>query len=427
MDKTYYKSINETVHHTILENGLNVYIIKKEGYASKAAYFATKFGSFNTGDTVCLNDKEYKLIGGLAHFLEHRVFDYKDGNIIDLYYKLGADVNAYTSYDRTVYYFSTTNNFDECLKLLLDFPTSFTMSEEAVENEKDIIVNELLMYKDDPNDKLFKGLMANIYKNHPIRYDVGGEPSEVRETTRELLEIVHSTFYNPKNMYLVIVGDVDIEQIMKIIKQKEFKTSASHRIKNVMNEDLNVNRKYSEVYGDVNNEKLILGFKFKPLDCLNEQEKSKIFLSFDLLTSILFYPSSEFYKKMIEEKYVSFISVDVMEYEGMFMMLIETDILKSQQEIIDKIKEQLDNALNILTEEKLNNIKKKEIASVIKGSDSCMRLAKNFMTFVLDDMNYCTLIDLVKSMDIKDIEKAYKEYYLGSEYSCCVLRGKKDD
>ena len=109
------------------------------------------------------------------------------------------------------------------------------------------------------------------------------------------------------------------------------------------------------------------------------------------------------------------------------MMLIETDILKSQQEIIDKIKEQLDNALNILTEEKLNNIKKKEIASVIKGSDSCMRLAKNFMTFVLDDMNYCTLIDLVKSMDIKDIEKAYKEYYLGSEYSCCVLRGKKDD
>ena len=427
MDKTYYKSINETIYHAVLENGLNVYIIKKEGFTSKTAYFATKFGSFNTGDIVNVDDKEYALVGGLAHFLEHRVFDYKDGNIIDLYYKLGADVNAYTSYDRTVYYFSTTDNFEECLKLLLDFPTSFTMSAEAVENEKDIIVNELLMYKDDPNDKLFKGLMSNLYNSHPVRYDVGGEPGEVRETTRELLEVAHSTFYNPKNMYLVIVGDIDVEHTLEIVKQKQFKTIDASYTRKLIQEDNHVNTKYSEVYADVNNEKLLIGYKFKPLDTLNEQDKSKIFLSFDLLTSILFYPSSEFYKKMIEDKYVSSISVDVMEYEGMFTMLIETDILKGKEVIINRIKEQLDSALNLLTEEKLNNIKKKEISSIIKGSDSCGGLAKNFMTFVLDDMNYCTLIDLVKSIDIKDIEKAYKEYYMGSEYSCCVLKGKEND
>ena len=204
MDKIYYKSIDEIVYHGVLENGLDVHIIKKEGFSNKCAYFATRFGSFNTNDILLDDNKESIVVGGLAHFLEHRVFDYKKGNVIDLFYELGADVNAYTSYDRTVYYFSCNDNFYECLDLLLDFPTSFTMSKEAVENEKDIIVSELLMYKDDPNDKLYKGLMNALYKEHPIRFDVGGEVSEVKETTYELLKQVHATFYNPKNMHLVI-------------------------------------------------------------------------------------------------------------------------------------------------------------------------------------------------------------------------------
>ena len=110
MNKKYYKSIDETLYHEILDNGLDVYIIKKEGFANKCAYFASKFGSFNTGDTLVYNGVETKIIGGLAHFLEHRVFDYKKGNVIDLYYKLGADCNAFTTYDRTVYYFNCNDN-----------------------------------------------------------------------------------------------------------------------------------------------------------------------------------------------------------------------------------------------------------------------------------------------------------------------------
>ena len=105
MNKKYYESIDETLYQETLDNGLSVYIIKKEGFSNKCAYFATKFGSFNTGDILIDNGNEIPVIGGVAHFLEHRVFDYKKGNVIDLYYKLGADCNAFTSYDRTVYYF----------------------------------------------------------------------------------------------------------------------------------------------------------------------------------------------------------------------------------------------------------------------------------------------------------------------------------
>ena len=427
MNKIYYESINETVYHTVCDNGLNIHIIKKEGYAIKTAYFATKFGSFNSGDTIKVNNKSVELIGGLAHFLEHRVFDYKKGNVIDLYYKLGADVNAFTSYDRTVYYFSTTDNFKECLELLLDFPTSFTMTDGAVENEKDIIVNELLMYRDDPNDKLFKALMNAMYKEHPIKYDVGGEPDEVRETTKELLQIAHSTFYNPKNMHLVVVGDVDVDEVEKICRNKSFNMNKSIHNKKQIKEDLNVNKDSVVVEADVNNKKLLIGYKFRPLDNCSQNDKSKIFLSFDLLFSSLLSSSSEFYKKMIEEEYISSLSFDLLEYEGVFTLIIETDLLKDENIVFEKINFELNRALEVINLTKLENRKKKEIASIIRGSDSTLALAKNYMTYILDDMNYCTLIDLVKSIDLVDIEKVYQEYFIGAKYSKALLKSKDNN
>ena len=420
MDKIYYKSINETVYHGVSKSGLDVHIIKKEGFNNKCAYFATKFGSFNTGDILLKDGQETKLIGGLAHFLEHRVFDYKKGNIIDLYYKLGADVNAYTSYDRTVYYFSTINNFKECLELLLDFPTSFTMTKEAVENEKDIIVIELLMYKDDPNDKLYRSLMNALYKEHPIRFDVGGEPSEVKETTIDLLRQVHSTFYNPKNMHLVIVGDVDVEETFNLINNKEFNENRSLYTKNKINEDLNVVKEIELVKADVNNKRLLIGYKLAPIDKLKELDKSRLFLSFDLLVSILFSSSSDFYKLMIDEKYVSSLAVDIMQYDDLFCLLIEADILKDEKIIFNKIDERLKNANEIINEEKLESIKKKEIASIIKGSDSGNGLAKNYLTYILDNMNYCEMIDMIKSINVTDLKNVIK-YYKDSRHSYALL------
>ena len=427
MNKTYYKSIDETVYHELLSNGLNVYIIKKEGFVSKSAFFATKFGSFNTGDLIISDGVEHVLPGGLAHFLEHRVFDYHKGNIMDLYYKLGADVNAYTSYDRTVYYFSTVDNFYPCLELLLDFPTSFTMSKEAVENEKDIIVNELLMYKDDPTDKLFKGLMNALYKEHPIRFDVGGEPDEVRGTTWELLKIAHQNFYNPQNMHLVIVGDVDVEETLKIVKEKKFQTKSCIYTKKEISEPIETIDNNVKINADVNNEKLLIGYKFKPIDNLSTLEKTKVFLIYDILCSVLFSSSTEFYKRMIDEKNISFLTTDILQYPSMFLFVLEADILKEPECIVAKINEQFDNALSLLNEDRLNIIKKKEIASLIKGSDSISSLGRNFISCILDDMNYCTLIDIIKSISIQDIENAYNQYYKNSYFSYAHLKGKEND
>ena len=427
MNKKYYKSIDETLYHEILDNGLDVYIIKKEGFANNCAYFASKFGSFNTGDILVYNGVETKIIGGLAHFLEHRVFDYKKGNVIDLYYKLGADCNAFTTYDRTVYYFNCNDKFEECLELLLDFPTSFTMTKEAVENEKDIIVNELLMYKDDPDDKLFKGLMASLYKDHPLTLDVGGETSEVRETTYELLKLVHESFYSPNNMVLVICGDVDVEKTMDLVKSKEFTTRELNLKKKEIDKSLSVVCESKIIEDDVNNKKLLLGYKMKPMDDLTNDDRLKVFISMDILSSLLFSNSSEFYNMMINEKYVSSLGVDIFDYEDAFAFIIECDLLKEESLVIKKINERIENTLNIINDEKLDSVKRKEISSIINGCDSINRIARNYLTYVLDGNDFFTLIDVLKSITMEDLKHAYNEYLKGSEYAYSLLRSKSND
>ena len=427
MNNKYYDSIDETLYHEVLNNGLDVYIIKKEGFANKCAYFASKFGSFNTGDVLTINGKETKIIGGLAHFLEHRVFDYKKGNVIDLYYKLGADCNAFTTYDRTVYYFNCNEKFEECLELLLDFPTSFTMSKEAVENEKDIIVNELLMYKDDPDDKLFKGLMSSLYKDHPLTLDVGGEVEEVRETTYDLLKSVHDSFYSPNNMVLVICGDVDVEYTMDLIRNKEFETKELNLKKKEIDKSLSVVCKSKIIEEDVNNKKLLLGYKMKPLDDLTADDRLKVFISMDILSSILFSSSSEFYNMMINDKYVSSLGVDIFDYEDAFAFIIEADLLKEEEIVIGKINERISETLRLINEEKLDSVKRKEISSIINGCDSIGRIARNYLTYVLDGNDFFTLIDVLKDISIVDIQNAYNKYLKDSEFAYSLLRGKNND
>lgn len=427
MNKKYYKSVDETIYHKVLDNGLDVYIIKKEGFSNKCAYFATRFGSFNTGDILHIDNEDTPIIGGLAHFLEHRVFDYKKGNVIDLYYKLGADCNAFTTYDRTVYYFSCNEHFEECLDLLLDFPTSFTMTKEAVENEKDIIVSELLMYKDDPDDKLFKGLMSSLYKDHPLTLDVGGEVEEVRATTWELLKKVHSTFYSPNNMVLVVCGDVDVDATLSLVENKEFEKTSINITKKEYDKSLHVVNKSNVIYEDVNNKKMLLGYKMPPLDDLNEEERLKVFISMDVLSTMLFSSSSEFYNSLINDKEVSSLGVDIFDYDGAFTFLLESDVLKDESIVIDKINKQLDNTLNLISEDKLESIKKKEISSIITGCDSITRIARNYLTYILDGNDFFTLIDTLKSLSCEDLKDAYNRYLKGSEYAYAILRRKEND
>lgn len=426
MDNWVYKDINEEVYHKTLDNGLNVYLIKKPGYTEKCAFFGTHFGSFQTGDYL-VNDKGEKhlVVGGIAHFLEHRLFDYYKGNVMDLYDELGAYTNAFTSYNKTVYYFSTIDNFEECLNLLLDFPSVFEMSEEAVNKEKDIIVQELLMYKDMPDQKLFDKTINNLYFEHPIKYDVGGEPEEVRATTRDLLKLCHQTFYAPSNMNLVVAGDIDVEETLKIIednqKDKTFDTS-THEPKTINEKYDSVIKEYEEVKESINKDKLMVAYKLKPFN----KDRQKEQLCMEFISTLLFSSSTDFYDNLVKEGLASGIESDFISYKDVCSLMFACDVNDSEK-VINLVKERVKNAVSLFNEEELENVKKSEISFIIRSCNSCVNLAKYFALYLFEDANYLDLIKIIKSITVEDLVNVYNEYLKDAVSSTCVLRGENND
>ena len=209
-----YERIGEQIYEEKLPNGLSVFVIPKRGFNKSYAFFATKYGGA---------DRRFKLAGrwtdtpeGVAHFLEHKMFDTEDGNALANLSANGASPNAFTSADITAYYFESTEKFEENLNLLLSFVSVPYFTDESVEKEQGIIGQEIRMTEDDPEFALYYGLMKSLYKNNPIRDSVAGTVESISEITAQTLYDCHRIFYNPSNMALCVTGDVSPERIASI-------------------------------------------------------------------------------------------------------------------------------------------------------------------------------------------------------------------
>ena len=217
MTTTYYEKLDETVHTHICQNGLTVKVVHRPGFTRKMAYFVTDFGAIHTDFE--LEGKIYHAPAGIAHFLEHKMFELPERDVSAEFAALGANVNAFTSYDMTAYYFSCSENFRENLKLLLEFVSTPYFPEESVRREMGIIDQEIGMYEDTPDSKAFENLMQCMYRTHPIREPILGSRESLRRITPELLHICHRAFYTPANMILCVVGDVDAQEVVALAEK----------------------------------------------------------------------------------------------------------------------------------------------------------------------------------------------------------------
>ncbi|HHZ11408.1 MAG TPA: insulinase family protein, partial [Acholeplasmataceae bacterium] len=206
----HYRLLQERIHFEELENGLAVYVVPKPGFKKTFACFATKYGAM-INRFVPYGESEYIDVPlGIAHFLEHKMFEMPDGtDASEIFARMGLDSNASTSHLMTTYLFSGTANIKEGLNLLLDFVQTPYFTEERVLREQGIIAQELKMYLDDPNEALHLGLMQNLFRVYPLRFDVGGTLESIMQITPEHLNKCYRTFYHPSNMALIVVGDID--------------------------------------------------------------------------------------------------------------------------------------------------------------------------------------------------------------------------
>lgn len=218
MKQTEYPLLDETAFRQTLPNGLRVTVVPRKGFQKKIAYFVTDFGSIHTAFR--LDGQEYRVPAGIAHYLEHKMFDLPgDRDVSAEFAELGANANAFTSYDMTAYYFSCTSRFSECLKLLLEFVSTPYFTRESVDKERGIIDQEIGMNEDNPDSVGFEMLAGAMYEKHPIRVPILGTSETIREITPENLYLCHRAFYAPGNMMLCVLGDVDPEEVTSIARQ----------------------------------------------------------------------------------------------------------------------------------------------------------------------------------------------------------------
>ncbi len=215
MTETTYPQLDETVFRETLPCGLPLAVVPRQGFSKKLCYLAVDFGSVHRDFT--LEGKSCHVPAGTAHYLEHKLFDMPDDRDVSAEFAaLGANVNAFTSYDMTAYYFSCTEHFEEGLRLLLEFVSTPYFTEESVEKERGIIDQEIGMNEDAPDSVIFENLMRSMYDRHPIRVPILGTSETIRQITPQILYDCHRAFYAPGNMLLCVVGDVDPETVVRI-------------------------------------------------------------------------------------------------------------------------------------------------------------------------------------------------------------------
>ncbi len=300
MDKQYFPALDETLCSEILPNGLQVLVVPKAGFTKKMAYFVTDFGSIHTHFR--FEGQDHQVPAGVAHYLEHKLFDLPGRDVSGEFAALGAAVNAFTGYDMTAYYFSTTENFHSCLRLLLEFVSTPFFTEEGVERERGIIDQEIGMNADDPTMRVFE-LLTEAMFDHPIRQPILGTQEDIRKITPEILQLCHRAFYTPANMLLCVVGDVDAGDVAAIAQ--DILGDESRPVAQKLpfpQEDMHVKVPMVTTQMDVAMPMFNLGFKAEPLG--KGQEAILQEVAGDLATEVLLGEASGLYLKLYGEGWI---------------------------------------------------------------------------------------------------------------------------
>ena len=294
METRIYPQLKETVYWDRLSNGLTVAVVPRKGFSKKIAYFAVDYGAIHTR----MGDKE--MPAGVAHYLEHKLFDMPGRDITAEFAALGASPNAFTSFDMTAYHFSCTENFDACLRLLLDLVSTPYFTKESVEKEQGIIGQEIGMNEDNPDTRVFENLMLAMYENHPIRVPILGTRETISRITPEILQECHRTFYAPGNALLCVVGDVDADGIKKIAMESLPSAPTNKAEKQTRwQEEMSCKNHTVTDQMEVAMPLFQLGFKCEPSQ-LGVQAVRQEFIG-DLAAEMLFGETSELYLRLYGE------------------------------------------------------------------------------------------------------------------------------
>lgn len=330
-------------------SGLKILLYPMKGFSSYYAMFGTCYGSIDNEYT---NEQGERVLlpAGIAHFLEHKLFESEEGDAFESYAKTGAYANAYTSFDRTCYLFSCANRFYENLGILLNFVRSPYFTAKTIAKEQGIIGQEIRMYRDMPGWRVMINMLEGLYHNHPVKIDIPGTEQTIAEITDKLLYGCYDKFYNLSNMFLILGGDFEPQQVLNFVEENLKSCPAKKVQKSLPPEPKTVVRHYTELQMQVYKPLFCLGFKqlFK-----GEQLPLEEAIYTELLLKVLVGPASPLYRNLLEQQLINEeFGVELFSGRGFAVPMIEgesKDPKKVQQLFMEEVerlkKEEINNRL----------------------------------------------------------------------------------
>lgn len=425
MEKIAFEQLKEELYYEKLTNGLDVYILPKKGFNKTYATFTTKYGSIDNHFKPPGKTEHVKVPDGIAHFLEHKLFEKEDGDVFQQFSRQGASANAFTSFTRTAYLFSSTSHVEENLETLMDFVQEPYFTESTVEKEKGIIGQEITMYDDNPDWRLYYGVIENMFKSHPVKIDIAGTKESISHITKDMLYECYNTFYHPSNMLLFVVGAVEPEQIMKQIKDNQAKRdfTVQPEIDRQFEAEMEeVAEKKQVLKMNVQTPKCIVGIKAPP-STRQGQEMLKYELSQNIMLDILFGKSSPGYTELYSEGLIDdSFSYDFSQEQGFGFAMAGGDTTDPEK-LTEKITAILleGKTGSSFNEENLGRARKKKIGAFLRAINSPEYIANQFTRYAFNDMDLFEVVPVLESITVEDIKAAAASLIDEKRFTVCQV------
>lgn len=406
MKKYQINNFKERLYYEELKNGLKVFVIPIKNKQNFSAMIVTKYGGQDINFKV--NNQTYKMPTGIAHFLEHKMFE-REEDPFKFYGKYGADVNAATSDEYTGYYFTGNKCFNKCLKYLLNWVQDLKINNEQVEKEKGIILEEASMYKDNPPRVMYNKLKENIYINNPRKNKVIGTDEDIVRITKKELELCYETFYVPNNMYLIVAGKVEPQNVIDIAKKqtKNFRPNIQKVERMYEQEPDKVRKKYEEIKMNVGTPKVSVSYKINK-NCFSNLKITPFEL--DLYLHIIINMSlgitSEIRQQWLEKNLFTSTFYRISEIKSHYVIELHADSTN-----LDILIENLKKYIKDLKLDKASFEREKKIwiAGEIRSIENPMTMIYNVLDDMLDyDVFINNKIDYIKNLNFETLTKVKK-------------------
>lgn len=414
LEKRASEITGEELYFGTHPSGLGIYIIPKKNYRKSYAVFGTRYGSIDSEFIVPGENDVTTVPDGIAHYLEHKMFDQPDGsNVFDKFSKYGGNANAFTSFNMTAYLFDATSNIKENLETLLDYVQSPYFTEESVQKEQGIIGQEIRMYDDNGSWRVMFNFLDCLYKNHPVKKEIAGTVESISHITADYLYKCYNTFYNLSNMSIVVVGNVDPQEILEVIEKgiKKNEPFTEEIEKLYPEEPEEINKPYNEQSLSVSMPMFMLGFKDTDTG-FDGKELLKKNIEMNILLKMIFGKSSPLYLKLYEEGLINARFKTEYTMQPDYAFSAAEGESKDPKKVYELVMEEIDRINQEgLKREDFDRIKKVIWGKYIRTHNDVEDYALEFMRMLFMNIDYFSYYDVYNSVTFEDVEKRFKQHF----------------